>query len=346
MTEGRDLDCETLSYDKNFFNPGGEAGTTASDGMTSGGFGDVGAAAYRFTAKAVLAVNLALVTGRPLLVRGPTGCGKSSLARAVARESGRSYFEQVITSRTEARDLLWQTDLVARLAEAQSANNRFRRPNLKIRNFIEPGVLWWGFDQEEAATFGREGGAKRTKPEGTVLSEGGGTVVLLDEIDKADPDLPDNLLVPLGTLSFRVPEANHVVEVKHVDPRTVPLPEIVRRRPLIIITTNREKELSEAFMRRCIDLELSQPQTAAELERIAAAHFTDHRNERIYSEVATRMESFIKANRGQSRRLPSTAEFLDAVRCCIRLMPEGCDSATFVENIWPFLTDTVLVKTR
>src|SRR5438034_9521424 len=96
----------------------------------------------------VLAVNVALVTGRPLFLQGPSGSGKSSLARTIARNMKRRYYERVISSRTTVRDLLWHFDVLRRLQDAQ-----VKEPGvtLSVTDYIEPGVLWWAFDPMSAA---------------------------------------------------------------------------------------------------------------------------------------------------------------------------------------------------
>src|SRR4051812_31436010 len=111
------------------------------------GYGDLRHSGhYVYPPRAVLAVNVALVTQRPLLVRGPTGCGKSSLAREVARVLGWRLYERVITSRTEARDLLWRFDAVKRLSDAHAKDAKAEGA------YLNPGLLWWAMSHKTAAT--------------------------------------------------------------------------------------------------------------------------------------------------------------------------------------------------
>lgn len=258
---------------------------------------------YVYTDEIVLAVNVALATGRPLLVRGPSGCGKSSLARNVAENLGWRYYEKVISSRTQARDLLWEVDLLRRLQDAQTA-----RLERDLTPYVNPGVLWWAFDRESARRRGAApgGGAAGAAPD----EPGRGpdhsrAVVLLDEIDKADPDVPNNLLVPLGSLRFRVEDTGFEV--------------VARAAPLVLLTTNDERELPSAFQRRCVELRLGQP-TPQQLLTIGRAHF-GRRREKLLKQVA---ELIMRRAVGEAPQTaaPSSAEYLDTVRACLELKVE------------------------
>lgn len=225
---------------------------------------------YVFTEDIVLAVNVALVTGRPILVRGKSGCGKSSLARAVAEVNGWRFYETVITSRTQHKDLLYDVDLLARLHDAQSAaragDGQF---DPRLHKYVSPGVLWWAFDRADALRHIEKHQVRTTEPrhEENEKLEKKPAVVLIDEIDKADPDVPNNLLVPLGSLRFEVEEIGHLVRVtKPKDPRAENDPS-----PLVLITTNEERRLPDPFLRRCIELELEYPRWSRLVE-IGEAH--------------------------------------------------------------------------
>jgi MoxR-like ATPase len=201
---------------------------------------------YVYSEKLKLAVRVALVTGRPLLVRGPPGWGKSSLAAAIAKHKNWRYLEKVISSRTQARDLMSELDLVRRLSDAQSDDGV--DPNW--RRYIRPGVLWEAFDPADAelqrSYFDRRETAVTEAGQGTPAAP---AVVLLDEMDKADPDVPNNLLVALGSLQFPVDEISD-----EKGPKTIKTAaEMV---PLIIVTTNDERDLPRAFLRRCVEIEL------------------------------------------------------------------------------------------
>jgi MoxR-like ATPase len=258
---------------------------------------------YVFNERIELAVNVALATTRPLLVGGPSGGGKSSLARSVAHRLGWRYYEQVISSRTQARDLLWTFDSLRRLGDAQA-----ERLVEDSAHYVEPGVLWWAFEPETARWRGRDPRQVRAAADPGSGDEGEGAVVLLDEIDKADPDVPNNLLVPLGSFRFDVTDTNRSVEA--------------RRPLLVIITTNDERVLPPAFMRRCVALELDAPDPAT-LVKIAAEHYgPDEKG--IYLPIANHVAAAAGQNAaaaGPDARTAgaSTAEYLDTVRACLAL---------------------------
>jgi MoxR-like ATPase len=216
----------------------------------------------------VLTVNIALATNRPLLVYGAAGSGKSTLAPNIAGVLGWKFLQHTITSRTEAEDLLWQFDAVHRLSDAQSGSAK------RAGEYYRPGVLWRAFTERRA-------------------------VVLIDEIDKADPDLPNGLLGPLGSFAFEVP-----------DGRRVSAPET--ERPLIVITTNDERDLPRPFLRRCVVLTLKPP-SKEHLLTVAQAHLAEHYAPQIASIVADQVLA------GQNGSAASTAEFLDTLRACQRL---------------------------
>jgi MoxR-like ATPase len=293
---------------------------------------------YVYNEKIELAVNVALATRRPMLLRGPSGSGKSSLARNIARRLGWWYYEQVITSRTQARDLQWNFDTLRRLSDAQA-----RQLKRVTNSYIEPGVLWWAFDPVDAKRRGHnsaQGAVISAKDPGSAPDKGkpvasgkGGAVVLLDEIDKADPDVPNNLLVPLGSLQFKVVETGITVEVR----ATRPL--------LMLITTNDERVLPNAFMRRCVVLELDPPDEALLIE-IAKQHFGKDAN-KIYDTIAKRVLALAPNSGGATLRggasgpvAASSAEYLDTVRACIEL---GVDPETN-DDAWQAILNATLMK--
>jgi MoxR-like ATPase len=256
--------------------------------------------AYEFHDRTIVnAVNVAMAARRPLLVTGPPGSGKSGLALAVARHLGWTYVEQVFTSRTELSDLTSGYDSVRRLADAQLQRL------LPDWAYLQPGVLWWAFAPESAASRGQGSASAdvldvvdpRRHAAGSPLS--GGTVVLLDEIDKAEPDVPNDLLKPLDLGSFHV---RGIGEIK----RTHDI--------FVLITSNGERRLPPAFLRRCAHLHLA-PGNREFFAAVAEAHFGT-RDDDLYLAVADDLEQFRQVARRESRREPSTAEYLDTIRAC------------------------------
>ncbi|WP_224363655.1 AAA family ATPase [Hyalangium versicolor] len=273
---------------------------------------------YESTEQIVLAVNVAMATGRPLLLRGAPGSGKSSLAPWVARVMGWRYYEDVVSSRTQARDLLWVFDAVKRLSDAQAgeAGEEFR--------YVKPGVLWWAFNRESAVRRGTPPDAKvdNAQEPNSRLNEkrqGMPAVVLIDEIDKADPDVPNDLLVPLGSLQFTVGERPPIVAA---------------HAPFVVLTSNDERELPAAFLRRCVVLELPMPDKER-LRRIAVAHFGEGKEAlALYERVADKVEALANEAKAQGRRPPSTPEFLDTVKAFRELQTEGLASDDLLEQLF------------
>lgn len=247
-------------------------------------------AVYLHTDRSVLAVNVALATGRPLLVRGPSGCGKSSLAPHVASVLGFRFVDRVVTSRTQARDLLWEIDQLQRLSDANVGQLR------EIGDYVRPGVLWHAFDPAGAARRMPGSGADADAARSDAARR---AVVLLDEIDKADPDVPNNLLVALGSLQFTVDETGEEVRAA------------ADAGPFVMLTTNDERELPAAFLRRCVELVLEAPDTDRLVE-IGALHFPDVPRG-LLEEVAALMAG---RDDPDGDRPVSTGEFLDTVRAC------------------------------
>jgi MoxR-like ATPase len=254
-----------------------------------------------------LAVNVAWAANRPLLLSGPSGCGKSTLALNVALSLGWRYYEYVVTSRTEARDLLYRFDTIARLNDAHSENK------LKdVAAYIEPGVLWWAFDPESARERGASGAlppeqeaADPCKVSRENVRDESRAVVLIDEIDKADIDVTNNLLVQLGSHQFIVEYTNFEVTAEHA--------------PLIFITTNGERELPPAFVRRCVTLRLPRP-TKDVLLKVARAMIPEgEQDEELFGQVAERVLSEAGPDERGAGTPPSTAEYLDTVRACLKL---------------------------
>jgi MoxR-like ATPase len=290
---------------------------------------------YLMPEKLELAVEVALATGRPLLLRGEPGAGKSSLAAYVARERRWRYFEHVVTSQTQARDLLWTFDGVRRLADAQAGGNL-----RDTDTYIQPGVLWWALAPDSAASHWRSGTfpGPESMPFSDVNSDRSAdyTVVLIDEIDKADPDLPNGLLVPLSAGSFTVTETGEVVRKRTDRQGAGP-------RHLVIITTNEDRELPEAFLRRCVVVWLDPP-GKDQLIKIALAHLATYEGPPTKSDqaLAESLAEEIMAARQEAlkRRIrpASTAEYLDALRACRSL------SIAVGSEEWKLLRQFVFLK--
>ncbi|WP_374368565.1 AAA family ATPase [Dongia sp.] len=274
------------------------------------GFGDLRSGAlYVYSDRIKLAVRVALATGRPLLVRGDPGWGKSSLAPAVAKYKGWRYVEKVISSRTQARELMSELDLVRRLSDAQAQG----KVDADWRRYINPGVLWDAFDPLGAERQRRYFAQKETaadKSEASMEQPISPAVVLLDEMDKADPDVPNNLLVALGALQFDVEE----------------IPQTVKARadavPLIIITSNDERDLPRAFLRRCVEVtlpafdgeDLNGSQRKALLVKIGAEHLQGQLKLTDVQRIADVVAPAGNDPVGVATALPSPAEFIDILR--------------------------------
>jgi MoxR-like ATPase len=207
--------------------------------------------AHVFEPLDVLAIQAAFAARRPLLVRGEPGTGKTQLARAVAQKLGWALIYKVINGLTELEELFWHYDAVDRLGEAQALageDRELRMKNLRHRIFLTPGPLWWAFDWEGAQDqFDHWSRRKQGRPAWAHESSPPGVVLLIDEIDKADLDLPNGLLESFGQSSFQIPW----LDSGTVRRRDIPL--------LAVITTNEERELPRAFLRRCLVLQLEYP---------------------------------------------------------------------------------------
>jgi MoxR-like ATPase len=215
-----------------------------------------------------LAVNAALVLQRPLLIKGEPGTGKTMLAEEVARALGRKLLQWHIKSSTKAQQGLYEYDAVSRLRDSQLGDPKVA----DISQYIVPGVLWQAFASDEPA------------------------VVLIDEIDKADIEFPNDLLRELDQMAFHVYETRQTIAAKH--------------RPLVIITSNNEKELPDAFLRRCFFHFIRFPDRET-LKSIVDVHFPN-----VSADVLrAALDTFYALREVPGlKKKPSTSEFLDWLR--------------------------------
>ena len=265
-----------------------------------------------------MAIKSALAAGRPLLVRGEPGVGKTQLAAAAAKVLARPLVSYVVNARTEASDLLWHFDAVRRLADAQLCGGLGLdaaevEARLDLARYVTPGPLWWGFDwgnaSERLAATSRE--PRRVE---TGADPANGRVVLIDEIDKADSDVPNGLLEALGAGAFDTHDGSRV--------------EMGEPPPLVVVTTNEERLLPDAFIRRCLVLKLSLPEGRDQLKSYllarSKAHFGDL-DAALHDEAADLLIEDRAKVRTPPR--PGLAEFLDLLRAVKRLEAEGVGSA-------------------
>lgn len=236
----------------------------------------------------VEAVNIALYLRRPLLLEGDPGCGKTRLAFAVAYELGYRLNECYIRSTSRAQDLLYSYDAVQRLYDIQERNVSADTRNL--------------FPRQKYVTLGKLGEAIRLSQENTP------SVVLIDEIDKADIDFPNDLLLVLDRLQFEVSEVSDwkfdALQGQRRDARRDVL-------PLFIITSNREKELPKPFLRRCLYYYIDFPDQAA-LRHILRSHFQKELSP-LFIEAVKKFWELRYQEGFRWRKIPGTSELLDWV---------------------------------
>ena len=224
-----------------------------------------GSDSYVATHDLKLAVNAALTLQRPLLIKGEPGTGKTMLAEEVARGLGMPLLQWHIKSTTKAQQGLYEYDAVSRLRDSQLGDERVKN----IDNYIVRGVLWQAFTADEPV------------------------VLLIDEIDKADIEFPNDLLRELDRMEFYVYETREMVKAVH--------------RPLVIITSNNEKELPDAFLRRCFFHYIKFPDKET-MQQIVDVHFPKLKQDLLAQALNVFFE--VRDVSGLKKK-PSTSELLD-----------------------------------
>ena len=241
-----------------------------------------GTDSYIATPDLMMAVNAAITLERPLLIKGEPGTGKTMLALEVAKALQRPLYEWHVKSTTKAQHGLYEYDAVSRLRDSQLGDPKVH----DIKNYIVRGMLWNAFDAEHQS------------------------VLLIDEVDKADIEFPNDLLRELDRMEFYVYETQQLVKA--------------RQRPLVIITSNNEKELPDAFLRRCFFHYIRFPDKET-MEKIVRVHFPGLKK----SLLREALESFFEIREVPGlKKKPSTSELLDWLKLLLAedIPPEALTS--------------------
>jgi MoxR-like ATPase len=230
---------------------------------------------YVATQDLMLAVNAAVTLQRPLLVKGEPGTGKTMLAEEVAAAMGMPLLQWHIKSTTKAQQGLYEYDAVSRLRDSQIAGADTADKVRDIRNYIVKGVLWQAFTADKQVAL------------------------LIDEIDKADIEFPNDLLREIDRMEFYVYETRELVKAKF--------------RPIVFITSNNEKELPDAFLRRCFFHYIKFPE-AQTMQQIVDVHFPDLKKELLGAALKT---FYDVRNLPGLKKKPSTSELLDWLKLLV-----------------------------
>lgn len=255
-----------------------------------------GTADYVADKDLMIAVNAAIRLERPLLVKGEPGTGKTELARQVASALGLEMLEWNVKSTTKAQQGLYEYDAVSRLRDSQLGDARVN----EVSNYIRKGKLWQAFVAERKC------------------------VLLIDEIDKADIEFPNDLLQELDRMEFHVYETGETVTA--------------RVRPIVIITSNNEKELPDAFLRRCFFHYIRFPE-AETLERIVEVHYPGIKKTLLRNALTQFYE--IRETPGLKKK-PSTSEALDWIRLLVAEDVDPADLRGEAKNALPRLHGALL----
>ena len=230
-----------------------------------------GTSSYVATDDLKLAVNAAITLQRPLLIKGEPGTGKTMLAEEVAAAIGLPLLQWHVKSTTKAQQGLYEYDAVSRLRDSQLGDERVR----SIENYIVKGVLWQAFESDQQM------------------------VLLIDEIDKADIEFPNDLLRELDRMEFHVYETRELIRAKH--------------RPIVMITSNNEKELPDAFLRRCFFHYIKFPDRET-MQAIVDVHFPGLKKQLLKEAL----DSFYQIRELPGlKKKPSTSELLDWLKLLV-----------------------------
>ena len=251
---------------------------------------------YVATEDLTVAVNAAVLLERPLLIKGEPGTGKTELAKQVASALGLELIEWNIKSTTKAQQGLYEYDAVSRLRDSQLGDERVR----DVGNYIRKGKLWTAFEADQKV------------------------VLLIDEIDKADIEFPNDLLQELDKMAFHVYETGETVAAKN--------------RPVVIITSNNEKELPDAFLRRCFFHYISFPDQDT-MRQIVKVHYPDIKEQLLTTALTQFYE--IREQQGLKKK-PSTSEVLDWLKLLLAEDLSSEDLKTDTGNLLPKLHGALL----
>jgi len=255
-----------------------------------------GTADYIADKDLMIAVNAAIRLERPLLIKGEPGTGKTELARQIAAALDLELIEWSVKSTTKAQQGLYEYDAVSRLRDSQLGDERVN----EVKNYIRKGKLWQAFEADRRV------------------------VLLIDEIDKADIEFPNDLLQELDRMEFHVYETGEMISARH--------------RPIVIITSNNEKELPDAFLRRCFFHYIRFPD-AETLARIVEVHYPGIRKTLLSAALAAFYD--IRQVPGLKKK-PSTSEALDWIRLLVADEVDPADLRADAKTMLPKLHGALL----